>query len=325
MEARSVTDVVGYAPLGDALRLVDAGLEEATSERGSLIEGVARHLLTAGGKRIRPAITVLAGELFSPGSGDVVAIAVAVELVHLGSLYHDDVIDEAEVRRGVPTVNAVWSNTVAILAGDFLLARASEIAAGLGAEPARILGATVARLVAGEVREIELTHNPDAGVAAYEEVIAAKTASVMAAAGRLGALVAGAPVVAVEAAERFGSELGMAFQIADDVLDLVAEENVTGKEAGRDVIEGVYTLPVLLALERDAGGELRGLLRADPTPEDVTAVRDLVADLGGVGAALAVARGRLAGAEAALGELPAGPAREGLGRLARFVLERLDS
>lgn len=239
--------------LRDSVRTIDPFLTE-----------VASHLIVAGGKRQRPlfamASSIAAIGTARPASDDAIAGGVAVELVHLGSLYHDDVIDEAPTRRTVESVNARWGNLTAILAGDFLLAKASEIAASLGTEVAGLLARTIGWLCEGEVLEIQAAFNAERTEAAYLESIKGKTASLFATACRIGGIVAELPRDQIESLTTFGEAYGMAFQIVDDVLDLVATEAELGKPAGHDLVEGVYTLPVLRAMAADPSGDLRGTL-----------------------------------------------------------------
>jgi heptaprenyl diphosphate synthase len=192
---------------------------------------------------------------------EVIQGAVSVELVHLGSLYHDDVIDDAQSRRGVPSVNARWGNLVAIVAGDFLLARASEIAAALGTEVSGLLAATIGRLCEGEVAELRYAYNPSRPEAEYLAAISGKTASLLATSSRIGALATGASRQVVDALTAYGEAFGMTFQIYDDILDLIGTEARLGKPAGHDLVEGTYTLPVIRALAvPKVGDELRALL-----------------------------------------------------------------
>ena len=224
--------------------------------------------------------------------------AVAVELVHLGSLYHDDVMDEAATRRGVPSVNARWGNLVAILAGDFLLARASEIAATLGTEVAGLLAATIGSLCEGQVRELSQVFNVARSEEAYLEAIEGKTAALMSASCRIGALTARLPRPQVDAVTRYGQRLGMVFQIVDDVLDVVATDEELGKPAGNDLLTGVYTLPVIRAI---AGApDLSELLGGPLDGDTMNRARHVVRSNGAVSAALGVAASYAAEAEAAL-------------------------
>lgn len=291
--------------MGQALDGVEAALFRSVDSGDAFLGGVATHLIAAGGKRIRPALVVAAALAGGAGvTDDVIQGAVSVELVHLGSLYHDDVIDEADSRRGVQSVNSRWGNLVAIVAGDFLLARASEIAASLGTEVAGLLAATIARLCEGEVGEIQHKFNPDRPEGAYLEAIRGKTASLMGTACRVGALTSGLPRADVEALTMFGEAFGMVFQIRDDVLDIVGNDVSLGKPAGRDLVEGVYTLPVLRALATPvAGPELRAMLGVPLDLPSRDKARAIIRDSGGVEAACTVARSFAEQAEAALGQM----------------------
>jgi len=225
------------------------------------LELVSRYLLEAGGKRFRPLLVLLSG---AAGGSDIteaglVDAGVIVELVHLSTLYHDDVMDDPELRRGLEPAHRRWTATVSVLTGDFLLARASELSAALGVEVTDIMARTIADLCRGQIREVQGTrtaadHNiptvrPDREH--YLTTIGEKTASLIAASCRLGALIGGQDRPAIEAFTGYGWHLGMSFQIADDLLDLVGEVTESGKEPGTDLRDGVLTLPVLLALEHD--------------------------------------------------------------------------
>src|SRR5262252_1255352 len=239
---------------GDLARVEDS-LHEAVSTPDRFLAEVASHLIGAGGKRIRPTLTLCAAYAASGGHGpaadDAIIGAVAIELVHQGSLYHDDVIDEAETRRGVPSVNARWSNIVAILAGDYLLAQASALAASLGAEVAALLANTIGELCRGEVLELQHLFDTERTEESYLSAIEGKTASLMATSCRVGGMVSGVSASTLDALTQFGHHLGMCFQIVDDVLDITRTEAELGKPAGNDVHEGVYTLPVIYALQSD--------------------------------------------------------------------------
>jgi heptaprenyl diphosphate synthase len=224
---------------------------------------------------------------------------VAVELVHLGSLYHDDVIDEATTRRTVESVNARWGNLTAILAGDFLLAKASEIAASLGTEVAGLLAATIGRLCEGEVGELRSAYDVTRSEEAYLGSIRGKTASLFATACRIGALVGGLPHEDVDAMTAFGDGYGMAFQIVDDVLDVTATSEQLGKPAGHDLVEGVYTLPVLRALAA-GDDELKALLGSPLDDDQLDFALSLVRSDGAVPAAMDAARSYAVNAVAVL-------------------------
>ena len=230
-------------------RVEERLLETATADDPYLTK-IAQHLLLAGGKRFRPLLALLAAEFGPAKDHRPVEAGVAVELIHLGSLYHDDVIDKADTRRGADSANANWDNTVAILAGDFLMARASEVAAThLSQESVRLLATTYAELVEGQTRELQLEGDFSHSIDEYNQVIGGKTASLIRTSARLGAMASDADDTAVDALSTWAWEVGMVFQIADDALDLVADEQTIGKPAGSDIREGTFTAPVLLAAD----------------------------------------------------------------------------
>ena len=308
---------------GDLAALEEALLASVVTEDAFLSE-VAGHLITAGGKRLRPALTLASAAAGGvPATTDVVQGGVSVELVHLGSLYHDDVMDEGTSRRGVETVNARWGNLVAILAGDFLLAKASEIAASLGTEVAGLLARTIGRLCQGQIGELRTAFDPDRRRADYLGAIAGKTASLMAASCRVGGLTAGLPPAAVAALTDFGEAFGMVFQIRDDVLDVIGTDESLGKAAGQDLVQGIYTLPVILALaDPDAGPELRPLLGTPLDAPERDKARDIVRASPAIAASAAVAREYADRAAASL-DVPEldGPVAGSLQRLAHRLLE----
>lgn len=274
---------------------VEEELRASVRANDEFLTEVASHLINAGGKRVRPALTIAAAGVgqasLTRASLDVVRGAVAVELVHLGSLYHDDVMDDATTRRTVESVNARWGNLKAILAGDYLLARASEIAAALGTEVAGLLASTIARLCEGQVLELQHTYDAARTEESYLASIEGKTASLLATACRIGGLVAELPRDQIEQLTRFGRAYGMAFQIVDDVLDVVATDEQLGKPAGHDLVEGVYTLPVIRTLANGhvAGEELRSLLGSPLDAAQLDAARGIVRANGAVDGALATA------------------------------------
>lgn len=324
--AAAVARVAGYADLAVTLGLVEERLQEVAAARPSLLDDAAAHLLHAGGKRVRPTLTALFASLVGgtdPTDPRVVDAAAACELVHLGSLYHDDVVDAAATRRGSPSVNAHWSNVVAVLAGDYLLAAASQLAAGLGAGPAEVLAWTIGRLVEGEILELAHLHDQHAGVETYMDVIAGKTATLMGSACHLGAMVGGGSRSDVERARDYGTELGNVFQIVDDVLDLVGDERQTGKRHGIDIAGGVYTLPTLAALRHDGDDKLAKLLGPSPTQDQVEEAIGIIVSAGGVEFAVDVAAERLALSDSILASFPDAPARSALDRLSRYVVDRV--
>jgi heptaprenyl diphosphate synthase len=313
---------------GDLDRVESELLESVRSEEGFLTE-IASHLISAGGKRVRPGFCIASAattvDTEQPASPQAVTGGVSVELVHLGSLYHDDVMDEAEMRRTVDSVNARWGNLKAILAGDFLLARASELAAGLGVEVAALLAATIGRLCEGQLLELQHAHDLQRSEEAYLRSIDGKTAALLAAACRIGALVSEAPESHVEALTTFGRSYGMAFQLVDDVLDLVASEEQLGKPAGHDLEEGVYTLPVLHTLASGDGDELRELL-APPLDEPARQkALDLVRAGEGIRVTIEAARSQAGTGREALAELPPSPGVTGLGAAADYLLSSVEA
>ena len=282
--------------LVDDLARVESELRASVLAEDPFLTEIASHLINAGGKRVRPAFSVTSAATVRaemvPASPEVVLGAVSVELVHLGSLYHDDVIDDASTRRTVETVNSRWGNLKAILAGDYLLARASEIAAGLGVEVAGLLAATIARLCEGQMLELQTTFDPDRTEESYLTSITGKTASLLATACRIGGIVGGLERPVVDELTEFGHSYGMAFQIVDDILDVVATDAELGKPAGNDLVQGVYTLPVIRVLA--AGGEdadrLGSMLGQPLTDTERDEARQLVRSSGQLDGALDVAR-----------------------------------
>ncbi len=303
---------------------IEEELRRSVGSGDAFLTEVASHLITAGGHRWRPILTVsasLAGD--AEVSDDVVRGACSVELVHLGSLYHDDVIDEAPTRRSVESVNARWGNLMAIVAGDFLLARASEIAASLGTEVAGLLAATIGRLCEGEVRELRTAFQTSRTEDAYFASIAGKTASLVAAACRIGGLVSAQSRLRVDALTAFGQAFGTVFQIVDDINDLVLTEAELGKPAGHDLIEGVYTLPVLRSLSfPEVGDELRALLGRPVERPEADKAREMVIGSGGVESAILTARDWADRARAALDPLSS-PAAVILSELGHNLLDQI--
>lgn len=258
----------GLAAIEDRLR------EEIRSDY-ELADITARHLVEAGGKRFRPLLVLLASHFGDPKSEGVVPSAVVVELTHLATLYHDDVMDEAEVRRGAQSANSRWGNTVAILSGDFLFARSSKLLADLGPEAVRVQAETFERLVIGQLRESVGPQGDEDPIVHHLEVLADKTGSLIAAAGRYGAMMSGVSPEITDRIADFGESIGIAFQLSDDLLDI--ESEVSGKTPGTDLREGIRTLPVLFALaDSDTPPRLRELL-SRPIPDDAEHAEALAA------------------------------------------------
>jgi heptaprenyl diphosphate synthase len=305
---------------------VEQRLLEATTSDDAFLTRIAQHGLAAGGKRYRPLLAQVAAELGRSDGDEPVEAGVAVELVHLGSLYHDDVIDEADTRRGKVSVNENWSNTVAILVGDFLLARASEVAAPLGTEAVALIARTYATLCEGQVRELQLDNDLDHGPDEYYSVIGGKTASLIRTSARLGAMTGGADRETIEAISDWAWEMGLVFQLADDVLDLVADEAWLGKPAGSDIGEGTFTLPLLYAADGPEGAEIRGLLAGGAPYEQpkIERVIQLVTDGGYIDRVLDEATERMRASEKAAARIPETELTPIIRNLDRYLLERVE-
>jgi heptaprenyl diphosphate synthase len=317
-------DLVLETEVRDRLAAVEEELGRAVLSDVPLVSNAARYLLSAGGKRFRPLLVLLGGHFGDPDDARLVPGAVAIELTHLATLYHDDVIDEADSRRGIPSVNARWDNTVAILTGDFLFARASEISSDLGTDVTRLLARTIALVCEGQIREAAATGSLDAEETAYMEIIRRKTAALIATSCRLGGMLSGSRADVVDGLERFGEALGLAFQLSDDIMDVTATEETLGKEPGVDLKEGVYTLPVIFALQDSTRrDQLRALL--EPGPPDGERLRgalDIVRSDGTLDRAREAVTREVRAAVAHAEELPDGRAREALVHLARFIASR---
>ena len=303
---------------------VEEALAKAVLADSDLLGETSGYLLSAGGKRFRPMLVLLSGYFGDPTDPRLIPGSVAIELTHLATLYHDDVIDEADSRRGKPSVNARWTNTVAILTGDYLFARASEISSDLGTDITRLLAKTIATVCDGQVREVSSTGRRDQTVEGYLTTIQHKTASLIATSCRLGGMLSGVAEEHLEALEGYGEAVGMAFQLSDDVMDIVSTQEVLGKEPGIDMREGVYTLPVLHALTEGPRREELASLLSMGAPDDRALERavEIVRDGGGLEHAREAVGEQVTRAKALAGTLPAGPARDGLGLLADFLAAR---
>ncbi len=321
------------AAVRDGLAQVERRLHEAVGQADRLADDASRHLVLAGGKRVRPMLTLLAGHLGDPTRPEVIDAAVVVELTHLATLYHDDVMDSAPVRRGAPAAHQVWGNTVAILTGDLLFARASRVVAGLGSEAVRIQAETFERLCLGQLHE---TVGPQPGqdpVDHYVQVLSDKTGSLIATSARFGAMFAGCPPEVLDVLIDYGEKVGVAFQLADDVIDLASDGAESGKTPGTDLREGVATLPVLLvrraAAAELAAGRLDGSARLteilDGDLSDDAVLAEAVSLLRrhpAMGQAKAEAFRWATDAVRALDPLPGGPSKDALRAFAEAVVAR---
>ncbi|MCY4665580.1 MAG: polyprenyl synthetase family protein, partial [Acidimicrobiaceae bacterium] len=266
--------------LEDDLRRVEGELLKAAAATDDFVTELARHLMAVGGKLVRPGFCLASALVYeaAPTRSSEAAVrgGTSVELVHIGSLYHDDVMDDATTRRSVASVNAQWGNLRAILAGDYLLGRASAMAASLGAEVAVLLAEAITQLCEGQIMELENAYDTERSEQRYERAVSGKTAALLSISCRIGATVGDVPRAALEALGEFGFAYGMAFQIVDDIVDLVATETQRAKPTGNDLAEGTYTLPVIRALtDPEVGDELRSILGG---PVEATA-RDRAAEL----------------------------------------------
>ena len=322
--------------LRPGLDLIERRLSDTVASELPFVTEASQYLIHAGGKRFRPMLVLLTGMLTGAESSreELVDAGVIVELVHLSTLYHDDVIDGAEVRRGAPAAHVKWSNTVAILTGDFLLARASELSAKLGVEVTQVMARTIADLCQGQIREVQGSaagqHHVPGTVADrehYLRVIGEKTASLIASSCRLGAILTDQPAAAKETVTRYGWHLGMAFQLADDVVDIVSSAGESGKVPGTDLREGVRSLPVLMVLEAEGDDSRFAKLLQDPTDEHVAEALDFIRGHPGLASARDAAQLEAAKAKQALDALPPeladAPSIEGLRYLADYAAGRV--
>jgi heptaprenyl diphosphate synthase len=317
------------ARIDEGLERVEAGILEQVAFHDQVADVRSRYLLAAGGKRVRPVLTLLTAQLGDGITDDVVTAAQAVEILHVGSLYHDDVMDEAAERRGVPSAQQVWGNSVAILTGDLLFARASKLISGLHGDGILAQAEVFERLVLGQLHETVGPEPDQDPVDHYLQVLADKTGALIAAAAEWGASYANAPRSYRAPLSTFGRRIGVAFQLIDDVIDLAPDEAETGKNPGTDLRAGVPTLPLLLLRRRAAthagDRELLGRIEALSADESDAAVAEVVAELRAhpVTAETRAEALRWAdSAKAALDVLPAGTVRRGLIRFADLLVDR---
>ena len=325
-----LTDPALADRLAGRMERVDAALDAAVASADALADDASRHLVSAGGKRFRPLLTLLAGELGDGSRPELVDAAVVVELTQVASLYHDDVMDSAPLRRGAPAAHTVWGNSVAILVGDLLFARASALVAGLGPEAVVLQSRTFERMCLGQLHETIGPRDGEDPVEHYLQVLSDKTASLLATSARLGAMFGGCDDAVLDAVAAYGEKVGVAFQLADDVLDIASSGDESGKTPGTDLREHVPTMPVLLLRQRVARGEGTAVdaelvARLDGDLSDDAALAAVVDDLRAhdVLAETRDLAGRWA-REAAdeLAPLPEGSVRQALGDLAEALADR---
>lgn len=308
----------------ERLDVIERALGESATGRMPFVTEAAQHIIAAGGKRFRPLLVVLASALGVPRSEeDLTRCALVMELTHVASLYHDDVMDEADLRRGAPSANHVWDNTVAILVGDFLFARASDLVADLGTEYVQLQARTFARLVEGQIAETIGPADGQDPVQAYLQVIADKTGSLIAASAMFGGMISGLENDQIAALAAYGEELGLVFQLSDDLIDVTSES--TGKQPGTDLREGIPTLPTLLLAEYDDEESRALLARIRGDLSDDSALAATLAQLRAhpvIDRAQAEVARRAEVARSHLARLPEGTARDALSGLCDTVVSR---
>ncbi|MEV0594281.1 polyprenyl synthetase family protein [Nonomuraea cavernae] len=315
-DARLAQDVA------NGLAAVEKLLRSSVESEDAFVTGASKHLIEAGGKRFRTLMVLLAAQFGDASAPGVVTGAVVIELTHLGSLYHDDVMDEAPVRRGSPSANARWDNTVAILTGDYLFAQASDLLADLGPELIRIQAQTFSRLVQGQIRETVGPRDDEDPVAHYINVLADKTGSLIAASGRFGALLSGAPADVEERLSRACEAIGVAWQLGDDLLDVASTSRQSGKTPGTDLREGIRTLPVLYVLGSDPESRLGRLLSGPVGEEDVEEALTLLRAHSAMDQARAELTAWVDRARLDISGLPDIPAKTAFLTLCDYVVER---
>nr|WP_322632985.1 polyprenyl synthetase family protein [Glycomyces albidus] len=320
--ALTFTDEAFAEAMRASLDLVEERLLKAVDTEQPLLRQSGSHLIRAGGKRFRPMLTLACAHLGDPNRPNILEAAVALELTHLATLYHDDVMDEALVRRGAPSANARWDNSVAILTGDYLFSQAAQIMAELGTDAVRLQAATFARLVRGQINE---TMPRPEGIDAVEwhlEILSEKTGSLIATCAKFGAWFGGADEAVTAIAEEYGEVIGVAFQIADDIIDITSD--ASGKTPGTDLLEGVPTLPVLYALADDdpAGARLRELVAGPVPEEDLDEALALLRASKALDRAKETLRQYQARARALAASLPEGAARGALVDICDYMIER---
>ena len=313
------------ADLALGMQGVEELLREHIKGEYPLVEETSRHLVAAGGKRLRPLLTLIASHFGDSTRKEIIPAAVVCELTHLATLYHDDVMDEAPLRRGVESANNRWGNTIAILTGDYLFSKASDLLADLGPEAVRLQARTFERLVIGQIMETQGPQNGEDPLTHYMRVVGDKTGSLIATSARFGSMLSGAPREITETLTKFGEQIGIAFQLADDVIDIASESNESGKTPGTDLREGVLTLVTLNVIASGKGedAELQRLLSA-PIHDEETVQQVLRALRNHDG--LNQAREQLSQvakeARVALGPLPVNPATGALFSLCDAVIDR---
>jgi heptaprenyl diphosphate synthase len=320
-QLRNVSDVKLLQALEASLELVEQRIMAATSHADRLANETGSHLARAGGKRLRPVLTLLTSHLGDPTRDEVLDAAVVMEITHLGTLYHDDVMDEAPRRRGVDSAHTVWGNSIAILTGDLLFARASNIVSGLGERALKLQAETFEQLVLGQMHE---TIGPEAGedpLEHYLEVLRDKTGSLLALSAQLGAMLSGADERYLEPLKLFGERIGVAFQLMDDIIDIESSGVESGKTPGTDLLADVPTLPILLLQRSGSDPELVSFLES-LTLENLAEGVERLRENPVMAEAHAAARDWAQRAIEALSPLPEGGVKSALSAFAEAVVQR---
>jgi heptaprenyl diphosphate synthase len=326
-QLKKVSDRALLKSLEAGLEVVEAKLIDSTSHADKIASASVRHLVAAGGKRVRPTLVLLAAQFGDATKQDVIDAAVVVELTHLATLYHDDVMDDAPTRRGVPTAQMIWGNSIAILTGDLLFARASQVGSHLGQESLTLQADTFERLCLGQLHETIGPSETDNAIAHYIQVMADKTGSLIAASARLGIMLSGAPREYMEPMGAYGEKVGVAFQLIDDVID-ISEAGPSGKTPGTDLRAGVPTLPVLLLRKAAASGDAEAvslLALIDGGLEDDDRLEEALVRLRNHAVAeesYLEAKRWADDAVAAISSLPDGPVKNALELFAQAVVDR---
>ena len=327
-ELRPTGDVETLAGLAaQDMAQVDALIRERMQSPVSVIPSLAEHLIAAGGKRLRPLLTVACARL--AGASDLThhKLAAAVEFIHTATLLHDDVVDGSELRRGRVAAHLIWGSAQSVLVGDFLFARAFELMVETGSQAAlKILSRAASVIAEGEVLQLTRAHDLTLSKPLYLEIIEAKTAELFAAAAEAGGVAAGVSTAQTAALRDYGRNLGLAFQLVDDALDYAGQADTLGKNTGDDFREGKVTLPLLLAVARGGGRDdgfwTRTIGRREQTESDFRRARELIVGTGALEATMALAGDHADAAKAALSRFASGPWRTGLERLADFAVSR---
>lgn len=305
------------------MQQVDRRLAQVLKHENPLVERVSEYMLNASGKRLRPALVLLSGLFGSAPRATMIQVGAAVEMIHMATLVHDDVIDEADLRRGLPAVRTQFSNPVAVLAGDYLFATAFEMFAETGSTEIVSAAARVVHVICSG----EIAQNLDRGRVATEEDywrrVEAKTGFFLEMSCRMGAMASGADTKTVAVLSRYGHHIGLAYQVVDDLLDWVADPGKLGKAVGEDVAIGIYTLPIIHALSQEAYREpLQDLLQGVDRAGSIDAIRRILGDSGSIGYARGQAESHIERALEEADRLPGGEAKEALKELAKFIVAR---